>query len=192
MKRIKKFELRQHGIVAFTLIELLVVIAIIAVLAALLLPALSSAQARAKQVACMNNFKQLGEAFVVYAGDNGDALPAAASQSYGPQPEDWIYWQCTPGALRDINQSRIVPYLNHEMSPVNNKAADYTMADVFRCPADQYVLQRLQAFAKDPTQVLYLYSYKFHGFDSFGMATYITAGRAPGRNQQIKFYSACE
>ena len=59
----------------FTLIELLVVIAIIAILAAILMPVLSKAQARAKQTSCLNNTKQWSYAQTLYVDDNSQTYP---------------------------------------------------------------------------------------------------------------------
>ena len=72
---------------AFTLIELLVVIAIIAILAAMLLPALAAAKKKAQKISCANAQKQVGLAFKVWEGDNGDKFPMGVSTSSGGAKE---------------------------------------------------------------------------------------------------------
>jgi prepilin-type N-terminal cleavage/methylation domain-containing protein len=76
---------------AFTLIELLVVIAIIAILAAILFPVFSQARAKARQAACLNNFKQVGTGMLQYTQDYDECFPY--NRFYGPAGAAYQNWK---------------------------------------------------------------------------------------------------
>lgn len=111
----------------FTLVELLVVIAIIAILAAMLLPALASAKARAQRIQCASQMKQIGVGFILCAGDFNDTFPEAA-----------LHWSAGQVAWDTI----ILKYLGCNTDP-NDFQGGAWYADqcpkIELCPADTFL-----------------------------------------------------
>ena len=68
---------------ALTKIDVLVIVAVLVVVAALLLPALAAAKRKSSRIGCMGNIKQIGIAFRLWEGDNGDKYPMAVSVTNG-------------------------------------------------------------------------------------------------------------
>ncbi len=91
----------------FTLIELLVVIAIIAILAAMLLPALNQARAKAKDIKCTSNLKQIATYMTMYIDQNNDVVPAGNCNiqlsTYAGKWQDMLMQLYSPGVKQEDN-----------------------------------------------------------------------------------------
>lgn len=124
----------------FTLIELLVVIAIIAILAAMLLPALARAKAKAVQTQCLSNLKQINVAMIMYCGDSNDKTPSANSvhttRLPGPSEANsenvWWWYKELIKPYAGINNSGTLSSGVYPFPPTTG-----TNSAVFACPSDR-------------------------------------------------------
>ena len=128
----------RQGRRAFTLIELLVVIAIIAILAAMLLPALSAAKQKAQSIKCLNNLKQWGLGFTMYAQENRDFVPEEGDTT---QPisftgtatsldnKDFAWYNAVPVSLSQKPLWQLYPPQSTGQQPLPGSST------IFSCPA---------------------------------------------------------
>jgi prepilin-type N-terminal cleavage/methylation domain-containing protein/prepilin-type processing-associated H-X9-DG protein len=127
----------------FTLIELLVVIAIIAILAAMLLPALASAKAKAQRIQCTSQVKQLALGITLFTSDNNEMYPPGGWGSLqGATAITWDSWinNYIGGNASQESMSLGVFVVESDPADAAEAAAEglAVAPKVVTCPADQF------------------------------------------------------
>ena len=134
----------------FTLVELLVVIGIIALLISILLPALNKARQAAVKVQCLNNYRQLGNAILMYTGQYKGTLP-------GPSTKGMKAYYGLNGNIAVYLSTYLAPFLN---LPRPDGSTNGQLNRYFVCPAfpydptlvDNYILSIQQIYVPQSQQ----------------------------------------
>jgi prepilin-type N-terminal cleavage/methylation domain-containing protein len=135
---------------AFTLIELMVVIAIIGLLLALILPALSRSQARARRTTCLNNLKQINLGLRMYCDDAKDTIPGQ-------------------GGATTQNFSVFLRYKELMKNYVGLNGASSPQDKLFACPADTFYYNYYKTNRPAPYVSESLCSLSNHDFSSYSL-----------------------
>ncbi len=146
----------------FTLVELLVVMGIIALLTGILLPSMSGARRKAREMLCVSNLRQMGLAWMLYANDSSDrAMPLAywSADDIGSGPP--VYWWGTHGTATtppDYGRGFLAPYMEDSLRE----------GSVFECPEQAWGTYRPQGPSGMITS-----TYGYNGY-------YLSPAKTPG------------
>ncbi|MDD2709296.1 MAG: prepilin-type N-terminal cleavage/methylation domain-containing protein [Verrucomicrobiae bacterium] len=96
----------------FTLTELLVVMVIVSMLAAMLLPAVKAVREQGRSAACVNNLRQMGNAFFMYLQDNDETVMGRGDNAHPP------FWfnALKPCLNNNTNVFRCLSNPNHQFN----------------------------------------------------------------------------
>ena len=146
-------------VAGFSLVELMVVVAILSLLTALLLPAIATAQGKAREVTCNSNLRQVGMAVSLYLQDNDGAYPYAVDAVDAQSPS---YWSSYPAFQADIPK---LPQVHDVLLPYAKSRL------VYRCAGDTGFL-----YADFHTVMLNAFPISFEKYgSSYGYRTEIAA-----------------